>query len=284
MAEEEEEYEQQQEQPEQEGDFQSEYVSRADLEQKAAALPSAAEEPEYESYKPYHSDLTNEETGKDEYSSADEEEEWEQKKRRRRRVIDDEAEEDPYAEEKEAAMEERDGEEDYDFVERKEEEGSGRKRKRTKNAEFCYLCDYGQHMSGIESNKYHQMLIQLMEETYHQRSLKRYVSDVQRYYDYCVRGCVELPDDHPDYEPLIWKKRVIYAHYDQHVLNLSIEAADDVMLLREISHVMRNEQIFVRNRKTGAKSVQPHYVRLLLQVLKAKGTAQRQLQRPSNTI
>lgn len=236
------------------GDFQEHEVSNAQIQQQQP-LPEPVQE--LVPYKPYHADLADE-NGNDEYSSCDEEEEEEEGE-----------------DQKEGAMQDDDT---------SPPRSPSVKSRRPVAKNFCYLCDHGQHVANIEVNVYHQMLLQLIEETYHQRSLKRYVRDVQRYYNAAVRGFVELPASHPNHCLLIWKKKMIVEHVDKHVYNTTIQRADEVMTYREMQTTLRDNDIFLRNTRTGAKSLNASAARLYMQISKARAQAERQLHRPNNTI
>ena len=149
---------------------------------------------------------------------------------------------------------------------------------------WCYLCTFGQTTADIESNDKHELLLRFMHEQYQQMSLYQFTKDVQDFYNMWLRSCVELPRYHRDFVPRVWRRATIYEHIEKHTLNVASMYEDCSRTFREVLLTVRDNGLFLVNKRTGQKSIDRKNLSIYLATFKNLVVATRHITRPSNIL
>lgn len=164
---------------------------------------------------------------------------------------------------------------DWDRIESEEKEKNA-------NPKWCFLCLHTQRTVDVgEDNPYLADLKKHAEDHWSHTELEELMRQLQNKYNETLRDSIEDPT-----QRLPWHKQTIYLHFTRHDKSSRIKFEAEAEAVDEAIFVMMQEELFVKNKKTGRKNVNskklPQFFKLLGQQAKFESILKNL--RPNNVV
>jgi hypothetical protein len=164
---------------------------------------------------------------------------------------------------------------DWEEIDRDEPE-------RNSDPNWCALCKHTQRVIDVgENNPYIPDIVKHAEDNWVHVEHVELMRQLQDKYNETVRWSIEQVD-----QRLPWHKKTIFAHFTRHTKGTRIKYEAESQAVDEMVFVMMQEELFVRNKKTGRKNVNlkklPQFFKLLAQQERFEKTLK--AMRPHNVL
>ena len=144
---------------------------------------------------------------------------------------------------------------DIDFTQELEEE-------ETDDPDYCFLCHVSQTSRGSVRNQNLDSLHAYLRENEHRVSPKTLTRNVQAFYNISLRPFCE--------EPKVWLKAMIWNHIDEHAPTPLSMHEDTLRTLHNVTRVLRNGGVFVKEMHSGKRSIDKGKLELLLKTIRQR--------------
>lgn len=153
---------------------------------------------------------------------------------------------------------------------------------RNPDPDWCALCKHTQRKIDVgDQNPYLPDLIKHANDHWTHVDHAELTTQLQALYNKEIRPFIEQVD-----QRLPWHKKTIFAHFTRHSKDTRIKFEVEAQVIDEAIFVLMENQLFVKNNKTGKKNVNSKNTSLLFKLLDKQERMNKQLlaMRPHNVL